>query len=55
MNLLTIYIQLDWEQVFTTSPSPYKYINNINKINEMTANVQVISIIISKLSTIMSN
>ena len=33
-----------------TSPSLYKYINNINKTNQMTANVQVISIIISKLS-----
>ena len=38
-----------------SSPSPYKYINSINKTNQMTANVQVISIIISKLSKIMSN
>ena len=38
-----------------TSPSPYKYINSINKANQMTANVQAISIIISKLSKIMSN
>jgi hypothetical protein len=38
-----------------TSPSPYKYINSINKTNQMTANVQAISIIISKLSKIMSN
>ena len=37
------------------SPSPYKYINSINKANEMTANVQAISIIISKLSKIMSS
>jgi len=33
-----------------TSPSPYKYINNINKTNQMTANVQAISIIVNKLS-----
>jgi len=38
-----------------TNPSPYKYINSINKTNQMTANVQAISIIISKLSKIMSN
>jgi hypothetical protein len=38
-----------------TSPSPYKYINSINKTNQMTANVQAISMIISKLSKIMSN
>jgi hypothetical protein len=38
-----------------TSPSPYKYINSINKTNQMTANVQAMSIIISKLSKIMSN
>ena len=38
-----------------TSPSPYKYINSINKTNKMTASVQAISIIISKLSKIMSN
>ena len=38
-----------------TSPSPYKYSNSINKTNQMTANVQAISIIISKLSKIMSN
>jgi hypothetical protein len=39
-----------------TSPSPYKYsnTNSINKTNQMTANVQAISII-SKLSKIMSN
>ena len=38
---------MDWEQVFKlyTSPSPYKYINIINKTNQMTANVQGISII----------
>ena len=38
------------------SPSPYKYsnTNSINKTNQMTANVQAISII-SKLSKIMSN
>ena len=35
-----------------TSPSPYEYINSINKTNQMTANVQAISIIISKLSKI---
>jgi hypothetical protein len=33
----------------------YKYINTINKANQKTANVQAISIIISKLSKIMSN
>ena len=52
MILLSISIQMDWEQVFTlqfTSPSPYKYINNINKTNQMTANVQFISIIINTL------
>ena len=38
-----------------TSPSPYKYINSINKTNQMASNVQAISIIISKLSKIMSN
>jgi len=54
MILLSIFIQLDWEQV-TTSPSPYKYIININKTNQMTENVQVISFIINKLSNIMSN
>jgi hypothetical protein len=32
-----------------TSPSPYKYMNSINKTNQMTANVQAMSIIISKL------
>ena len=53
MILLSIYIQLDWEQL--TSPSPYKYINSINKTNQMTANVQAISIIISKLSQLMLN
>ena len=31
-------------------PLHYKYINNINKTNQMTADVQVISIIINKLS-----
>ena len=38
------------------SPSPYKYsnTNSINKTNQMTANVQAISII-SKLNKIMSN
>jgi hypothetical protein len=37
MILLPILIQLDWEQV--TSPSLYKYINNINQTNQITANV----------------
>ena len=38
------------DKFLLTSPSLYKYINNINKINQMTANVQVISIIINKLT-----
>ena len=38
-----------------TSPSPYKNINSIKKTYQMTANVQAMSIIISKLSKIMSN
>ena len=37
-----------------TSFSPYRYINDINNINQMTANVQVKSIMINKLSKIMS-
>ena len=41
--LLSRSIQLDWEQVLIqhTSTSPYKYINNISKTHQMTANVQV--------------
>ena len=31
------------------SISPYKYINNVNKINQMTANVQVILITVKVL------
>ena len=57
MILLSIYIY-NWignKFLQLTSPSPYKYINSINKTNQMTANVQAISIIISKLSNIMSN
>ena len=57
MILLSIYIY-NWignKFLQLTSPSPYKYINNINKTNQMTANVQAMSIIISKLSKIMSN
>ena len=57
MILLSIYIY-NWignKFLQLTSPSPYKYINNINKTNQMTANVQAISIIISKLSKSMSN
>ena len=57
MILLSIYIY-NWignKFLQLTSPSPYKYINSINKTNQMTANVQAISIIISKLSKIMSN
>ena len=52
MILLSIYIY-NWignKFLQLTSPSPYKYINSINKTNQMTANVQAISIIISKLS-----
>ena len=41
-------------QLATASPSPYKYSSSINKTNQMTANVQAISII-SKLSKSMSN
>ena len=37
-----------------TSPSPNKYINNINEIYQMIANAQVISIVINKLNKIMS-
>jgi hypothetical protein len=58
MILLSISIQMDWEQVFTlqfTSPSPYKYINNINKTNQMTPNIQVMSIIINTQSKIISS
>jgi hypothetical protein len=54
MILLSIYIY-NWmgnKFLQLTSPSPYKYINSINKTNQMTANVQAISIIISKLSKI---
>ena len=57
MILLSIYIY-NWignKFLQLTSPSPFKYINSINKTNQMTANVQAISIIISKLSKIMSN
>ena len=57
MILLSIYIY-NWignKFLQLTSPSPYKYINSINKTNQMTANVQAISIIISKLNKIMSN
>ena len=57
MILLSIYIY-NWignKFLQLTSPSPYKYINSINKTHQMTANVQAISIIISKLSKIMSN
>jgi uncharacterized membrane protein len=52
MILLSIYIYNWIGNKFSqlTSPSPYKYINSINKTNQMTANVQAISIIISKLS-----
>ena len=59
MILLSIYIY-NWignKFLQLTSPSPYKYTNtsnNINKTNQMTANVQAISII-SKLNKIMSN
>ena len=54
MILLSIYIY-NWignKFLQLTSPSPYEYINNINKTNQMTANVQAISIIISKFSKI---
>ena len=54
MILLSIYIY-NWignKFLRLTSPSTYKYINSINKTNQMTANVQAISIIISKLSKI---
>ena len=57
MILLSIYIY-NWignKFLQLTSPSPYKYINSINKTNQMTTNVQAISIIISKLSKITSN
>ena len=59
MILFSIYIY-NWignKFLQLTSPSPYKYINSINKANQMTANVQAtgISIIISKLSKVMSN
>ena len=55
--LLSIYIY-NWignKFLQLTSSSPYKYINSINKTNQMTTNVQAMSIIISKLSKIMSN
>jgi hypothetical protein len=56
MILLSIYIYWIGNKFLQlTSPSPYKYINSIYKTNQMTANVQAISIIISKLSKIMSN
>ena len=57
MILLSIYIY-NWignKFLQLTSPFPYKYINSIKKTYQMTANVQAISIIISKLSKIMSN
>jgi len=57
MILLSIYIY-NWignKLLQLTNPSPYKYINSINKTNQMTATVQAISIIISKLNKIMSN
>ena len=41
-------------QLATASPSPDKYSSSTNKTNQMTANVQAISII-SKLSKSMSN
>jgi hypothetical protein len=44
MILLSIYIY-NWtgnKFLQLTSPSPYKYINSINKTNQMTANVQAI-------------
>ena len=58
MILLSIYIY-NWIgnkflQLATSSPSPHKYSNSINKTNQMTANAQAISII-SKLSKVMSN
>jgi hypothetical protein len=56
MILLSIYMY-NWignKFLQLTSPSPYKYSNNINKTYQMTANVQAISII-SKLSKIMSS
>jgi hypothetical protein len=51
LYIIIIYIY-NWIGNKLTSPSPYKYINNINKTNQMTANVQAISIISSKLSKI---
>jgi hypothetical protein len=56
MILLSIYIY-NWignKFLQLTSSSPYKYSNSINKTNQMTANVQAISII-SKLNKVMSN
>ena len=53
---VNIYNWIGNKFIQLTSPSPYNYINIIlNKTNQMTANVQAISIIISKLSKIMSN
>ena len=58
MILLSIYIHVyNWigsKFLQLTSSSPYKYSNSINKTNQMTANVQAISII-SKLNKVMSN
>jgi hypothetical protein len=54
-ELNTLYCSNQCKYLFElTSPSPYKYSNNINKTYQMTANVQAISII-SKLSKIMSS
>ena len=56
MILLSIYVY-NWignKFLQLTSSSPYKYSNSINKTNQMTANVQAISII-SKLNKVMSN
>ena len=59
MILLSIYIYIYnwiWDKFLQlTSSSPYKYINSINKTNQMTTNVQAMSIINSKISKIMSN
>jgi len=50
MIVLSIFIQFDRKKVLhLTSPPPCKYINNTN---QMIANVQVISIRISKLNKI---
>ena len=53
--IVNTYIQLDGNKFLQlASPSPYKYSNSIHKTNQMTANVQAISII-STLSKFMSN